>query len=404
LRVAMMVRGYLPVPRPSDIVYAPIDLAASLADGLSERGHIVDFYGPTGNELDEANLISDNLRPLVTNNEEFQSLLGTANESMNHYIPSLWDSYLAEEMFRRAQRGEYDILHFHHPEIALSLARRFRSVPVLYTLHDPVYPWYKEVFELYDSPNQHFVSISNNQRRDAPDLNYTSTVYNGISTEDFSFSAEHEDYLLYIGRIVPEKGLKEAIQVAEATGHRLIIVGPVPPRAQGYFDQYVKPYLNEKILYLGYIERENVLPYYQNAAALLSPLQWEEPFGLTAIEAMACGTPTIAISRGSMPEIIEDGKTGYIVASVGEMIDAVGRINKIDRRTCRDHVKANFSTKHMVDGYEKAYRQVLVGTNPVRRLKRKVSGKLQQSLNLTTQAVRPKRKTNQQHKKNDREK
>ena len=308
-------------------------------------------------------------------------------------VSSLWDTYLAEEMFRRARRGEYDILHFHHPEVALPLAHRFRSVPVMYTLHDPVYPWYKEVFELYDSSNQYYVSISNNQRRDAPDLNYIDTIYDGVDTDDFSFSSEHEDYLLYIGRVIPEKGVKEAIQVAEATGHRLLIIGPVPPQAQGYFDQYIKPYLNERILYLGYIERKNILPYYQKAMALLSPLQWEEPFGLTAIEAMSCGTPTIAIARGSMPEIIKNGKTGFLVSGVGEMIDAVGKVNKLDRRACRDHVKANFSTKQMVDGYEKACQRVLARTNPVRKLQRKVSGTLQQSLNLTTHAVRPRNRT-----------
>jgi glycosyltransferase involved in cell wall biosynthesis len=389
LRVAMMVRGYVPVPRPSDIIYAPIDLAASLADGLSAKGHHVDFFGPNGTSLSKASVQSRNLRPLVQNSESFQELLGKANESTNHYVPNLWDTYLAEEMFRRAYRGEYDLLHFHHPEVALPLAQRYKTVPVIYTLHDPVYPWYKEIFELYDSPNQHFVSISNNQRRDAPDLNYAATVYNGISTEDFSFSAEHEDYLLFTGRIVPEKGVKEAIQVAEATGHRLLIIGPVPPSSQGYFDQYIKPYLNEKILYLGYIERQQILPYYQKAMALLLPLQWEEPFGLTAIEAMACGTPVIAISRGSMPEIIKDGKTGYLVASIGEMIEAVGKINKLDRRTCREHVKSNFALKQMVEAYEKTYQHVLKQTNPVRRMQRKVTGKLQQSLDLTSKAVRP---------------
>jgi hypothetical protein len=136
----MMVRGYIPAPQPSDVIYAPIDLAVSVADGLSERGHHVDFFAPTGSMLAESNLLTRNLRPLVRNNEDFQHLLGTVNEPMNHYVPGLWDMYLAEEMFRRARRGEYDILHFHHPEVALPLASRYRSVPIVYTLHDPVYP------------------------------------------------------------------------------------------------------------------------------------------------------------------------------------------------------------------------------------------------------------------------
>lgn len=387
LKVATMVRGYLPVPRPSDIIYAPIDLAANIADGLAERGHKVDYYAPTGSTLERASVITQNLRPLVSDSTEFQQLLGNSNELLNHAVPNLWDGYLAEEMFKRAQAGDYDVLHFHHPEVALGLARRYKNVPVIYTLHDPVYSWYKEVFELYQTPNQHFVSISNNQRRDAPDLNYAATVYNGVNTEDFSYSGEHEDYLLYTGRIVPEKGVKEAIQIAEATNHRLLIIGPVPQSSQGYFDQYIKPYLNDKILYLGFIERDKILPYYQKAKALLMPIQWEEPFGLTAVEAMSCGTPTIAIARGSMPEIIADGKTGFLVASVGEMIEAVHKVNKLDRRACREHVKSHFALKQMVDGYEAVYQQVAAATHPVKRLQRRVSGKLQQSLDLTSKTV-----------------
>jgi glycosyltransferase involved in cell wall biosynthesis len=387
LKVAMMVRGYLPVPRPSDMIYAPIDLAANIADGLQMRGHKVDYYAPNDSELEHATVRSTNLRPLVRNSEEFQHLLGTANELVNHYVPSLWDTYMAEEMFRRAQLGEYDILHFHHPEVALPLARRYRDVPVVYTLHDPVYAWYKEIFELYQTPNQHFISISHNQRREAPDLNYAATVYNGISTDDFSFSGEHEDYLLFTGRIVPEKGVKEAIQIAEATNQRLLIIGPVPPSSQGYFDQYIKPYLNDKILYLGYIERDKILPYYQKAQALLMPIQWEEPFGLTAVEAMACGTPTIAIARGSMPEIIKDSKTGYLVKSVGEMIEAVHKVNKIERRACREHVKAHFSLKQMVDGYEASYQQILSGRSPGTKIQSVLNKNVRKGIVQTKKSV-----------------
>lgn len=387
LKVGMMVRGYIPSPRPNDILYAPIDLAVELANGLSEKDHHIDYYGPIGTELARAGNVTQNLRPLVGSNKDFQELLG-ANEQMNHYVPSLWDTYLAEEMFRRAQLGEYDLLHFQHPEIALPLARRYHNVPVVYTLHDPVFPWYRELFELYDSPNQHYISISDNQRRDAPDLNYTATVYNGIDTDEFAFSNEHEDYLLYMGRIVPEKGVKEAVQIAEATNNRLLIIGPVYPASQGYFDQYIKPYLNDKVLYLGYIDRDKLRPYYQKAKALLAPIQWEEPFGLTSIEAMACGTPVIAISRGSMPEIIKDGKTGYLVQSVGEMIEAVHKVNKIDRRACREHVKAHFSLKQMIDAYEQAYFDVLSQSSAVKRLGRRMVGTVQRSVERTTGGVR----------------
>jgi len=150
LKIGMMVRGYLPSPRPSDMIYAPIDLAVAIAEGLAQKGHRVDYYGPTGTELAHANVVTRNLRPLATNAAEFQAML-SEREQLNHYVPELWDNYLAEEMFERAKLGEYDVLHFHHPEVALSTARHYRDVPVVYTLHDPVFSWYKEIFELYQS-------------------------------------------------------------------------------------------------------------------------------------------------------------------------------------------------------------------------------------------------------------
>jgi glycosyltransferase involved in cell wall biosynthesis len=246
----------------------------------------------------------------------------------------------------------------------MSLATRYLNVPTVYTLHDPVYPWYREIFELYDSPNQRFISISNNQRRDAPDLPYLETVYNGTNVDLFTFSEEHEDYLLFTGRITPEKGVKEAIQVAKESGHRLLIVGPVSHGSQDYFNQYIRPELNERILYLGRMDQDLLPKYYQKAKAVLTPIQWEEPFGLTSVEAMACGTPVISLHRGAAPEVIEDGKTGFVVHSISEMVEAVGKIDQINRMDCRKHVETKFSTKQMVDGYERAFHKLLEPKQP----------------------------------------
>ncbi len=357
MRIAMMVRGYIAAPRPKDMLYAPIDLAIQIAEGLQQRGHEVDFYGPTGSQL-SVTTQTCNLRPLVENQESFQKFL-KETEKLTHYVPYLWDAYLAGEMFKRAKAGYYDVLHFHHPEIALQLAQMYPKMPVVYTLHDPVYPWYREAFELYHSPNQHFVSISDNQRRDAPDLSYVATVPNGIDVSAYPFSESHEDYLLFVGRIAPEKGVKEAIQIANETNHRLLIIGPLYDDHRGYFEQYVKPFLNDRILYLGYIEKESISPYYQKAKAFLMPIQWEEPFGLTMIEAMASGTPVIALKRGSVPEVVVHGKTGFIVDSIGDMIKAVEKVNTIDRQDCHNHVASNFCIGKMVAGYEAAFKKVL---------------------------------------------
>lgn len=375
MRIAMMALGYVQVPRPSDMVYAPIDIAVSVAEGIARRGHQVDFFAPMGSHFHDrhVNVQNLNLRPLAHNQQEMIELFRTTDRYTNG-LPALWDQRFAGEMFARAHQGVYDILHFHHPEAALPLAKMYKRIPVLYTLHDPATRAHRELFEQYQTSNQHFVSISINQRRDAPDLNYLANIYNGIDLHGFSFSGETEDYLLYVGRIVADKGVKDAIQVARETNHRLLIIGLTYPDSQEYFDQHIKPALNNQILYLGHVERHHLQKYYQKAKALLTPVQWEEPFGLTTIEAMACGTPVITLRRGAAPEIIEDGKSGYVVDSIAEMIEAVNNIGKIKRQACRDRVQSHFSVEKMIDGYESAYRRILKQAGPVRRLKSRVVG------------------------------
>lgn len=358
MNIAMMVRGYIPVPRPADMVYAPIDLAIEIGKGLAERGHSVTFFAPLGSELDVP-VETLHLRPLARSQKEFHNLHSNT-DLMLHSAPALWDRYMINEMIARAEAGEYDILHFHHFEVAAQTAAHHPGVPFVYTLHDPISPQYREMFEMYASPNQHCISISNNQRRDAPDLPYAATAYDGVDTDLFPFSDEEPgDYLLCAGRIVPEKGIKEAIQVAEATGERLLIIGPVYADHQDYFDQHIKPHLNDRILHLGFIDHDQMWRYFQKAKAFLTPVQWEEPFGLMTIEALACGTPVISLRRGAAPEIIVDGKTGFVVDSIAEMIAAVGKLANIDRRACRAHVEANFSLKNMVDAYEKVFGQIV---------------------------------------------
>lgn len=350
------------MPRPSDMIYAPIDLAVALAQGLGRKGHKVTIFSPIGTEVYGENVTVEtvNLRALVKNQDEFTALLNKTDYLM-HDVPGLWDRYMVLEMYRRAEAGEFDLLYFHHPESALSAAKQHQSIPTVYTLNDPIYEWYKELFELYATPNQKFISISNNQRNDAPDLPYLDTVYNGTDMKLFELSETHEDYLLFAGRITPEKGVKEAIQVAKKSGHRLLIVGPVNHGSQDYFEQYIKPQLDDQILYLGRMDQPQLVKYYQKAKAVLTPVQWEEPFGLTTIEAMACGAPVISMNRGAAPEIIEDGKTGYIVSSIAEMVEAVGKVDSIKRKDCREYVETKFSYEQMVDNYEIAFRRMIEG-------------------------------------------
>lgn len=351
MKIATMVRGFLPAPAPGDVAYSPLSVAIYISEGLTAKGHSVTFFGPEGTEL-ETTVETLGIRPLVNNDRDFNELLST-HDLFQHYIPGLYDQYMAKTMFERANKGEFDVLLFNHPESAIGFAKLYPNVPVVYILHDYVDEKRRRIFELYLSKNQHYVSISNRQRREAPDLPYVATVYNGIDTELFAYSDKAEDYLMFAGRIVPEKGLREAVQVAIRTNKRLIITGQLPPTSQWYFDEHIKPYLSDKILYLGMIDKDQLAKYYQKALALLMPIQWEEPFGLTMAEAMSCGTPVIAFHRGSVPEVIIDGKTGFIVDNTAAMIEAVEKIQTINRHDCRVHVEQNFALKHMVDGYEK---------------------------------------------------
>lgn len=381
MKIAMMVRGFLVSPVSNDIAYSPTGVAINIAEGLAKRGHEVTFFGPEGTKL-ATNIETCNVRPLATTASELYDLVSTS-DLYRDYLPSLYDQYMTRAMFERARSGEFDVLFFHHPESAAPYARLYPDVPVVYTLHDYIDSTRRHTIEMHDSPNQHYVSISNSQRRDAPDLNYAATVYNGIDSETFAFSDSNEDYLMFAGRMVTEKGAKEAVQVALQTGKRLIITGNVLPSSQWYFDEHIKPYLSDKVLYLGMIDKDQMVKYYQKALALLVPIQWEEPFGLTMAEAMACGTPVIAFRRGSVPEVIEDTKTGFIVDNTSSMVEAVEKINTISRQRCRKHVENNFSLDHMIDGYEKVLRNIVTPPKPVRsetkkiiRSLKKLSGKL----------------------------
>lgn len=377
------------MPRPKDMIYAPIDLAMQVAEGLGAKGHKVTVFAPLGSEVHGQNVSVEtmNLRPLVKNQADFTDMLQSVDQ-LAHDLYGLWDRYMVTEIYKRAKKGEFDLINFHHPESALSAAVQHPTVTTVYTLNDPIYPWYRELFEMFASPNQSYISISDNQRRDAPDLPYLDTVYNGTDISMFEFSEEHEDYLLFVGRITPEKGVKEAIQVANETKHRLLIIGPTSHMHEDYFEQYIKPELNDKILYLGRMDQDQLPKYYQKAKALLTPVQWEEPFGLTTVEAMACGTPVISLHRGAAPELVVDGKTGYVVNSIYDMTKAVGKLGRIKRRDCRDHVAHRFAIGHMINNYEQAFCRALEGNKKQQSPKLQTEQLLQKGIHKVKKSIK----------------
>ncbi|MBI2639558.1 MAG: glycosyltransferase family 4 protein [Candidatus Sungbacteria bacterium] len=360
LRIAAMVSGHFTTPPPPGVIYAPMDIAVAVSEGLAKRGHDVTFFAPEGSKIKVSKNETAGLKPLRQNGKLAILAGPNVGGAEKAKIYNLWDQFLLSAIYKESLDGKFDVVHIHPVDRALPLAYAMRNIPTVYTLHDPIYPWRAEIFRMFSSPNQHYVSISDSQRLPAPDLNYLATIYNGIDTKEIPFYEKPKgNYLLFVGRLHPEKGVAEAVEIARKTGDELIILGP--PVTGEYWDKKIKPYLGEKIRHIGVVSRKELYEYYGNARATLVPIQWEEPFGLVMIESMATGTPVIAFRRGSVPEIVVGGKNGFIVDTVDEMAEAIKRVGAIRRNDCRIHVEENFGMERMIDRYEEAFLQ-LVGT------------------------------------------
>ncbi|WP_316823502.1 glycosyltransferase family 4 protein [Pedobacter gandavensis] len=247
----------------------------------------------------------------------------------------------------------FDLIHNHYDFLPLSYSRLIQT-PMLTTIHGFSSKKIIPVFQKYNS-SSHYVSISHADRD--KNLNYLKTVYNGIDTSHFEFNNRPDDYLLFFGRIHPDKGTAEAIQIAIASNKCLVIAGII--QDQHYFNSKIAPFLNSNIQYVGPAgpEQRNLL--LKQAAALLHPINFEEPFGLSVAEAMICGTPVIAFNRGSMPELIKDQETGFLVHNVEDAVAAVKNLGLINRQACRTWAISNFSKETMVKEYIRLYEQIL---------------------------------------------
>ena len=202
-----------------------------------------------------------------------------------------------------------------------------------------------------------YVSISDADR--SPDLDYIKTIHHGIDINQFDFQPEPDNYLLFFGRFHHDKGAKEAIEIAKACNKKLIMAGII--QDENYFKQHVEPFIdNDRIVYVGSADPSKRNKLLGKACVVLHPINFNEPFGLSVIESMACGTPVIAINRGSMPELIQDGKNGFLVSSTDEAVNAVDRVKEIDRICCRKTVEDNFMVDHMVEKYIDVYEKAIL--------------------------------------------
>ncbi|MDI6689844.1 MAG: glycosyltransferase family 4 protein [Actinomycetota bacterium] len=311
-----------------------------LTEELVRRGYDVTLFA-TGDSITSARL--ESVYPKAPSRE----LLG-------HPVPDLLHVTVA---YKRA--SEFDIIHNHAGYSGVALAN-FVSPPVLTTLHGifteiniPFYRTFKDAV--------YYNSISEAQRKVLPELNYIGTVYNAIDVPSFPFSERKKDYYIYISRMSPLKAPHLAVEVARKAGIKLIMAGKIDPgKDMVYFEEKVKPYIDgDQIKFLGEITEDEKKELLKYAKGFVFSLQWPEPFGLVMAEAMACGTPVIAFPFGSVPEVVMDKETGFIVNTLDEMGEAVAKVDQIDPLKCRRYVEERFSVSRMVDDYESIYRKML---------------------------------------------
>lgn len=266
--------------------------------------------------------------------------------------PKVWECLHIAELFRRAD--EFDLIHNHYDFLPLSYSG-FTHTPVVTTIHGFSSPSILPVYKNYND-STYYVAISEADK--SAELDYIATIHHGIDLNQFTYRQEAGDYLLFLGRIHPEKGVHDAIEVARKTGIRLVIAGII--QDEDYFREQVEPCIDgSKVEYIGSVGPEKRQEVMGGALALLHLIHFDEPFGLSVVESMACGTPVIAYGLGSMPELIFNGSTGFIVDDVDATAHAVDKINTLDRRACRDDVEKRFTCQRMAHEYVGVYHRIL---------------------------------------------
>ncbi len=339
MKIAVLSPVWFPVPPPR---YGGIEwIVALLADGLVERGHEVTLFA-SGDSTTKASLAS-------VFEDAPSEFIGTTLHELHHAL----------DCFERAT--EFDIVNDHSGPLAAALGVGSQA-PVVHTVHGPLNRRAGELYEQVGrfAPRVGLISLSMNQRAPLPHLNWVANCPNALDLSLYPVHPHKGEYLLFIGRMSPDKGAHRAIEVAQQVGLPLKLAGKMHElREEEYFDAAVRPHLGGDIEYLGEVSHEEKVDLLQNARVTLFPIEWAEPFGLVMIESRACGTPVIATRHGAVPEVIEHGRTGVIVGEHGEMAAVIEQADAIDPLECRRYVEERFSKERMVVDYEAAYAKAL---------------------------------------------
>src|SRR3989344_8103338 len=367
-----------------DKIFAPRELLTDLSNGLVARGHDVTVFSVPDVET-KAHVVGSSLEgvkhPLPY--YKFRGADGVHRPVLDYeYAKHQFELDCSVRAFTAAKRAEVDILHCYH-DSSLFYSHYLNDVivekPVLYTLHDPLPPVDSfEFCEFTRFAGHNYVSISNAFRQSELKINFVDTCYHGIDVSIYTMNESSEDSYLFLGRLVHEKGLHHALAAIKSANGKLTVSINIPGRDEKnqYYEEIKNDLENSQCTVLPVVDKAHRIELYAKAKALLFPIEWEEPFGIVLIEAMACGTPVIAYNRGSVPEIVKDGITGFIVepdstnpsnlsnlvikqTGIAGLVEAMRRIGEIDRRACRAHVREHFSVDTMTEGYIRVYEKLL---------------------------------------------
>lgn len=368
-------------PPPKNRIQAALWIAAQIIEGITQLGHYTVYIGVNGSKVGASKIISmgkgfHELYPYeewLTFNEKIRI------ETFENYRNKLF-SYAVDVLTKE----NVDLVHFHaSPPIGHLPFAEYIKMPKLSTFHDPLYPEYIKLFQDYDYvKDNYYVTISNSQRQPIPDLNYAATIFNGIPINNYPFLDKPKKYLLHMGRIKESKGSFDAILVAQKAKIPIYLAGRYGAGDIDFIKKNIEPRVDSMNVFMtGVVDFNKKTELLGNAMALLNPIHWEEPFGLVMVEAMATGTPVVAFARGSVPEIVKDGETGFIVnfsdtdkrgdfivKETGQegLLEAIEKIYsmpidkyKAMRRACRARVEKLFTDERMVADYERLYQKLL---------------------------------------------
>jgi glycosyltransferase involved in cell wall biosynthesis len=343
MRIALIAPPWIAVPPGG---YGGTEwVVQQLADGLCSRGHEVVLYA-TGDSRTSAAL-------RCTFPEQMPQYMEKTPFDASHVTYAL-DDILAD--------GGFDLLHDHSGYLVIAFSHYLSLPPILHTVHgafdDIALPFYERFATAVA-----FNAISRyHQSQGPPSMNWAGVVYNALAVEDWPYTPDKDDYLLAFGRVAPAKGFHLSIEAARRTGHRLVMAGVVQERYAEYFESQIRPHVDgEQIVFEGEVGDARKRELFSKAKAFLFPVTWPEPFGLVMIEALATGTPVVALRQGSVPEVVAHGRTGFVCDGLDELVAAIDHVGEIDPGVCRREVMERFTVDRMVDEYEAIYARLTGG-------------------------------------------